>query len=459
MIEDLRNLLGQRAVSSSPEDRACYSYDATAEGHWPDLVAFPTAQVDVIRIMRYAHPRGIPVVPHGAGSGCSGGGIAAHGGILVSFERMNRILSLDEELMVAVAEPGVITARFQKEAERKGLFYPPDPSSAEISTLGGNVAHGAGGLRGRKYGTTRDYIIGLQAVMADGELMRTGFCGPGRDEDLTGLLVGSEGTLALVTRMALRLIAQPVSFCTLLLVFPEVEHLLQLVQGLLTDELMPVAIEYMDRRAVACVRAYSRNVLPKEDGCILLVEFCGRREETLRGARQVKRAGQESGARLVRTAWATEQREQIWSVRRALSPSMAHACARKVSQDVCVPPHKLFCLLSDIEAFRKQYGLPIINFGHLGDGNLHVNVMTDGSDKELRQAQCLVEDLFRAVLALNGTLSGEHGIGLTKARYLSWELAPETLVVHQKVKSAFDPAGILNPDKILGPLRLPPWSH
>lgn len=448
MTRDLKGFLGDQSVSSALEDRTCYSYDAVTLGCLPDLVVFPATQAHVTRLMRYAQRRGIPVIPRGAGSGCSGGGVSTRGGILASFERMNRILSLDRELMLGQVEPGVVTAHFQREAERCGLFYPPDPSSAEISTLGGNVAHGAGGLRGRKYGTTRDYVLGLEAVTADGHLVRTGFFSPAQSGDLTGLLVGSEGTLAIITKMALRLVPRPESFSTQLFVFPRVGQIVQTAHSIMRAGLVPAVMEFMDQRAVECVRAHGQAVFPQIDGYILLVELSGRRQEVLSGVEQVERLGREGGALVAQRATTASDREKVWSVRRALSPSMAHVAKRKVSQDVCVPPETLLHLLRDVEKIGQKYHLFIITFGHLGDGNLHVNLMSDGSRELMRQTELAVGDLFRTVLALGGTLSGEHGIGLTKARYLSWEFSQETMAAHDKVKATFDPSGILNPDKI-----------
>lgn len=450
MTRDLKGFLGEQAVSSALEDRTCYSYDAVTQGYLPDLVVFPENQAHVIRLMRYAHRRGIPVIPRGAGSGCSGGGVSARGGILASFERMNRILSLNRELMLGQVEPGVVTARFQREAERCGLFYPPDPSSAEISTLGGNVAHGAGGLRGRKYGTTKDYVVGLEAVVANGQLVRTGLFSPGQSSDLTGLLVGSEGTLAIITKMALRLVQRPESFSAQLFVFPRVGQIIQTARSILGAGLVPTVMEFIDQRAVECVRLQGQATLPQVDGHILLVELSGRRQEVLSGIEQVERLGREGGALVARRAITASDRKKIWSVRRALSPSMAHAAAQKVSQDVCVPPKVLLPLLREIDQIGQKYQLLVITFGHLGDGNLHVNLMSDGSRELMRQTELAVGDLFRTVLALGGTISGEHGVGLTKARYLSWEFSQETMAAHRKIKATFDPKGILNPNKMFG---------
>jgi glycolate oxidase len=430
------------------DGRVCYSYDAVVEGFLPDIVVFPTSTEQIVDIMRYAHPRSIPVVPRGAGSGCCGGGLSARGGILLSFENMDRVLSIDEELRIGVAEPGVITANFQRQAERAGLFYPPDPSSAEISTLGGNVAHGAGGLRGRKYGTTRDYVLGLEAVTTSGDLLQTGFFAPGQVEDLTGLLVGSEGTLAIVTKIALMLLPLPESFSTQLFVFSKAEQAIRMARSILHAGLMPSAMEYMDDKAMACVRDYGGVVLPAEDGHVLLVEFAGRGQETRLNAEAAGVLGKDADAVSGRTATTSQERQRIWSVRRALSPAMAHAAAKKISQDVCVPPRAIAALLKEIEILAGRHDLLVIVFGHLGDGNLHVNFLTDGGSEQTGRVQDAVEDLFRYVLDFGGTLSGEHGIGLTKAKYLHWELSRETIEAHRKVKDAFDNRGMLNPDKI-----------
>lgn len=448
VAKDLRGFLTDQGMKFEIEDRHCYSYDAAVSGQPPDLVVFPTTRDQVVAVVRYANRRGIPMVPRGAGTGSCGGALAASGGILLSFEGMNRILSLDVQMMVGLAQPGVVTEHFQTEAQKRGLFYPPDPSSAPACTLGGNVAHGAGGLRGRKFGTTKDYILGLEAVTADGSVVKTGFFSPQETHDLTGLLVGSEGTLAIATEMALRLVPLPESFETLMLIFADAAVILRAAQSMLRLGLLPVALEYMDRRALECVRAHQTVDLPPAQGHVLLVEFCGRSQETAIASRRAEEGARAEGALWVQRANGPDDRERMWSVRRALSPAMAHAAPQKVSHDVCVPPKALFQLLHQVEALARRQALTIIAFGHLGDGNIHVNIMTDGRALQERRAAAAFEDIFRIVLSLDGTLSGEHGIGSTKAPYLSWELSAETLEAHRKVKAAFDPRGLLNPEKI-----------
>jgi len=446
---DLRQYLARESISFAEEDLVCYGYDAALSGAVPDVVVFPQGRDQVIELIRFAHRQRIPVVARGAGTGCVGGALSVQGGILLSYERMNRILSVNPEVRIGLVEPGVITGDFQKAVEQQGLFYPPDPSSARMSTLGGNVAHGAGGLRGRKFGTTRDYVTGLEAVTADGHLLRTGHFASSESCDLTGLLVGSEGTLACIVTIALRLVPLPESVCTLLLVFTDAAGALRASRGILKQGIQPVALEYMDEYAMGCIREHGRADLPARNGHLLVVELCGRKEQVGREAIRVEELARTEGSVFLRQAWRPEERGDIWSVRRALSPAMAHAARRKISQDVCVPPEAVGRLLDQVGDIADRRGLTVIAFGHLGDGNIHVNTMINGSPREERQARAVVEEVYRAVLSLEGTLTGEHGVGLYRMPYLSWELSPQTMEAHRKVKAAFDPGQLMNPGKIL----------
>ena len=446
--KDLRRYLTRRNVSFEQEDLFCYSYDAALGGAIPDAVVFPRERDQVVELIRFAHRQRIPVVARGAGTGCAGGALSARGGILLSFEKMNRILSIDPELRIGIAEPGVITGDFQKAVEREGLFYPPDPSSARMCTLGGNVGHGAGGLRGRRFGTTRDYVIGMEAVTADGHLLRSGSFASPESIDLSGLLVGSEGTLVCVVTIALRLLDRPESMGTLLLVFSDAAGALRTSRNLLEQGLLPVALEYMDAGAMRCVREHGFGDLPVPDGHVLIIELCGQRRLIGRQTSLVEKLARSEGALCLRQAWGSREREEIWSVRRALSPAMARAARRKFSQDVCVPPDTVDRLLDQIREIGERRGLTMVAFGHLGDGNIHVNTLTDGSPGQDKRARTVVEEVYRAVLSLQGTLTGEHGVGLYRMPYLSWELSAPTLEAHRKVKAAFDPGHLMNPDKL-----------
>jgi glycolate oxidase len=446
---DLRQYLAGEDLSCTEEDLFCYTYDAAVRGAVPDVVVYPRERDQVIELIRFAHRRRIPVVPRGAGTGSVGGALCARGGILVSFERMNHILSVDPGLRIGVVEPGVITADFQRTVERKGLFYPPDPSSARMCTLGGNVGHGAGGLRGLRYGTTKDYVIGLEAVTADGHLLRSGHFASPESHDLTGLLVGSEGTLACIVTIAVRLLPALESVSTVLLVFSDAGGALRASREILGLGILPVALEYMDHRALRCIREHGCSDLPPQDGHVLIVELCGNKRQVRRETVSVEKLAESVGATFVRTAWDPDQRRDVWSVRRALSPSMAHAARRKMAQDVCVPPSAVGRLLEQIGQIAGNRGLTIIAFGHLGDGNIHVNIMNDGGPGEENRAQAAVEEIYRTVLSLEGTLTGEHGIGLYRMPYLSWELTSQTLEAHRKVKAAFDPGHLMNPEKVV----------
>jgi glycolate oxidase len=446
--KDLRRFLTRQDVRCDQADLHCYSYDAVLGGPAPDVVVFPRGREQVIELIRFASRRRIPVVARGAGTGCAGGALCARGGILLSFERMNRILSIDPELCIGIVEPGVITEDFQKAVEQQGLFYPPDPSSVRMCTLGGNVGHGAGGLRGRRFGTTKDYVIGMEAVTADGHVLRTGSLAPSEGGDLGGLLVGSEGTLACVVTIALRLLPRPESTGTLLLVFSDAAGALRTSREILEQGLLPVALEYMDAAALRCVREHGFRDLPAGDGHVLIVELCGQRRRIGRQAGRIEELARSRGAVSQRRAWQEKERREIWSVRRALSPAMVHAARRKFSQDVCVPPVAVGRLLDRVAEIGSRRGLTVITFGHLGDGNIHVNTLTDGSAREERQTRAAVEEIYRAVLSLQGTLTGEHGVGLYRRPYLSWELSAPTLEAHRKVKAAFDPGQLMNPGKL-----------
>jgi glycolate oxidase len=449
--KDLKRYLTRRNFRFEQEDLFCYSYDAALSGAVPDAVVYPQERNQVVDLIRFAHRQRIPVVVRGAGTGCAGGALSVRGGILLSFEKMNRILSIDPELRIGIVEPGVVTKDFQKAVEGEGMLYPPDPSSSRMCTLGGNVGHGAGGLRGRKFGTTKDYVAGIEAVTVDGHLLQTGSFAPSESDDLSGLLVGSEGTLACIVTIALRLLDRPESMATFLAAFPDAEGVLRTSRGILEQGSLPVALEYMDAAAVRCVREHGFPDLPGQDGHVLIVELWGEHRRLSREAGRIEQLARTEGALSTRQAWRSQEREDIWSIRRALSPAMAHAARRKISQDVCVPPDAVGRLLDRIREIGGRRSLTVIVFGHLGDGNIHVNTLTDGSPGQERRARTVVEEVYRAVLTLQGTLTGEHGVGLQRTPYLSWELSAPTLEAHRKVKASFDPGQLMNPGKISDP--------
>jgi glycolate oxidase len=394
----------------------------------------------------------VPLVVRGAGTGYTGGAVPTAGGVVLSMERMNRILEIDPVNLLAIVEPNVVTAALQREVERIGLFYPPDPASLEQSSIGGNVAECAGGPRAFKYGTTRHYVLALEAVLAGGEIVRTGSKAVKNvvGYDLTQLLIGSEGTLAIITRITLRLVPLPPARGTLAATFARVEDACAAVTELLQRRVVPAAIELIDRDSLRAVEAHvGRRLVADGADALLIVECDGSaaavREETARAHEAC------TAARALEVTRAADEgaREALWYARRQLSPALRATGRHKINHDVVVPRGRIPDLFAAVEALRRQFGLPIAAFGHAGDGNIHVNLMIDpGSPAEAERAKDAERTLFEQVVALEGSISGEHGIGFSKARYLGLELSSGTIALMKRVKTAFDPNGILNPGKI-----------
>ena len=374
------------------------------------------------------------------------------GGIVLSLERLDRILDIDEDSLIAVVEPNVITGDLQDAVERLGLFYPPDPASLRQSTLGGNVAECAGGPRAFKYGVTKQYVLGLEAVLPTGEVINTG----GRvvksvvGYDLTQLLVGSEGTLAILTRIILRLIPRPPAAVTLRATFTSVTDAVAAVGALLRARVVPAALELVDGESLEAVAAYLGGVrlAPAGTQALLLIETDGLASLVQEEAANVEAACRVAGATELIRANSDMERQELWRVRRELSPALKTIAPVKFNHDVVVPRGRipeLFALVADL---RQRFGMRIPSFGHVGDGNIHVNIMVGTSAEDMRRAREAEEMLFRGVIALGGSISGEHGIGFTKAKYLGLELTAETIALMKRIKAAFDPHGILNPGKI-----------
>jgi glycolate oxidase len=417
----------------------------------PDAVAFPLSTEEVRLAVLLANEKGFPVVPRGAGSGFSGGSLAVRGGVVLAMERMDRILSIDGENLFAVVEPGVVTGRLKEEAAKRGLFYPPDPASLAFSTIGGNVAECAGGMCAVKYGVTRDYVLGLEAVLGTGELVRTGVTTAKGvvGYDLTRLLVGSEGTLGIVTRVTVRLVPLPPSTETLLAFFPGNREASNAVNGIVAARVTPSALELMDRSALDCVRDLADLPLPVEAGSALLVEVDGSAARAREEGEAVEAALRAHGAFDVRRASDGAGREALWKVRRSISPALRKIAPVKLNEDIVVPRSRLPDMMEFLSALSLRLSLRIVNFGHAGDGNIHVNVMISGTDpEERRRADGAVEEIFRKTLDLGGTISGEHGVGVAKAPFFEMEVGPLGVSVMKRIKACFDPKGILNPGKI-----------
>jgi glycolate oxidase len=449
-VKRLSRALGRSKVLDRLEDRFCYGFDATGILRVPDLVVRPETADDVVTAVRLAFEEGVPVTPRGAGTGYTGGAVPVGGGVVLAMERMDRIERILPEEGTAVLGAGVVNGVFQAAAERLGLFYPPDPASLEFSTLGGNIAECAGGPRALKYGVTRDYVLGLEFVSPGGDLLRTGLLAEGPDAgyDLAGLLCGSEGTLGVITRCALRVIPAPRARRTLLFSFETRAMAAGAVVSLTSERVVPSVVEFMDESCLLAVESAGATETGFGREQLVLVEVDGDPEEVAEAGLRVERAARAAGAARVWVASDGEERDRVWAMRRAISPALAKLAPTKVNEDVCVPRGRLADLMTRVEALSRQHDLRVPVFGHAGDGNLHINFLVDGNDpRERARAERAVGDLMRATLDVGGTLSGEHGIGLTKAPYLEWELGPSGMRVLGAVRRALDPRGLLNPGK------------
>jgi glycolate oxidase len=453
LLDGLRTIVGAEHVRTDEAARECYGADALKRGHPADAVVMPDGAGEVSAVIRLCAAHRVPLVPRGGGTGYTGGAVPMHGGVVLSLERMNRILELDEENLVVVVEPNVITGTLQDTVEKVGLFYPPDPASLRTSVIGGNVAECAGGPRAFKYGTTKQYVLGLQAVLPNGDIVETG----GKvvknvvGYDLTHLLVGSEGTLAVITRIILRLVPKPPVQSTLRATFRTIEEAVQAVSNVIKARVIPAAVELIDGDSLEAVATYLnvRSLAPEGTGALLLLEVDGLAEAVTEEATRCERACRDAGATEILRARDEAERQEIWRVRRELSPALKTITPIKFNHDVVVPKGRIPQLFDLVREIKKESRLRVPCFGHAGDGNIHVNIMvTPGDEDEMRRAHEAERALFEGVVAMEGSISGEHGIGFAKAKYLSLELDPQTIALMKRVKAAFDPEGLLNPGKI-----------
>jgi glycolate oxidase len=451
VLEQLSQIVGPNHLTTTNDDLLNYSTDATKLPFLPDAVAFPGSAEEISKILLLANREDFPVIPRGAGSGTTGGALAVKGGLVLAMDRFNRILTIDQDNLIAKVEPGVITARLQEEVEKVGLFYPPDPASTHISTIGGNVAECAGGLRAVKYGVTRDYVLGLRVVLPTGEIIKTGVetVKGVAGYDLTRLIVGSEGTLAVITAITVRLIPKPATKRTMMAFFHDIPTAVQTVSDIIRNKIVPTTLEFMDRICIDCVREEMGLSIPHDTGALLLIEVDGSETLTTQEAKEVERMCMRSGAIHFQAASSKMEAERLWAGRRNLSPSLLKLRPNKVSQDIVVLRSRLAELLTFLSELTQKFQLPIPAFGHAGDGNIHVNIMLDKNlPNEVENAQAATKELFRKVIEMGGTISGEHGIGITKAPYLEMEISKPALELMSRLKKAFDPRGILNPGKI-----------
>jgi len=443
--------VGKSSCSRKKEDLVCYAYDATARTYFPDAVCFPGNTKEVSAVLNLANSEGFFVIPRGSGSGMTGGSLAVSGGVILVMARFNRILEIDKDNLIAHVEPGVVTGRFHRAVEREGLFYPPDPASSEFATLGGNMAECAGGPRAVKYGVTRDYVLGLEAVLPTGEIIHTGVqTSKGVvGYDLTRLLIGSEGTLGIITQMILRLLPLPETVRAMTAVFDKIETAAETVSEVIRRGIIPRTIEFMDNASIRCVESRLKIGLPVEAEALLLIEVDGKVDETDVVIEQLKTVCMSLGAKNVKIAETKEEADNLWKARKSISPALFQFAPDKINEDIVVPRSKIPDMVRKINSLKEKTGLTMVSFGHAGDGNIHFNIMLDKKNKtELKKAEYAIDVLFDYTLELGGTISGEHGVGITKAAYIEKEIGSVELNLMKKIKKVFDPKGILNPGKI-----------
>lgn len=450
--KELAAIVDPDRITDEPEHLVAYSYDAYTEEHRPEIVLFPVTTEEVSAVMKVAYREGLPVTPRGAGTNLAGQSIPVQGGIVVCLTKMDKILSIEADSLTATLQPGVVNLDFQKTVEKLGMMYPPDPASWAVATMGGTVATNAGGPRTLKYGVTKDYLLGLTAVLANGDVLRTG----GRTlknvtgYNLTTLLCGSEGTLAIITEIVVRLIPKPPASRTVRADFVRLEDCSDAVSAIMAGGITPAALELMDQFTVGAVEKAFKLGLPTDMEGVLLIQVDGGPETLDREVRQIERILTEKHAENIISAKDAAEAERLWLARRCAGPALMRMKPNVVTEDVTVPVANLTAMIRKVVEICRRNGIAVGVFAHAGDGNLHPCMVFDRRDEdEYRRVRTACEELVPEALALGGTLSGEHGIGMAKAPFLTMEMDAVALRVTHGIKKYFDPKGILNPGKFV----------
>jgi len=450
---DLGRLVGPERVKTDLEDLHAYSSDAIHyyTSHLPDAVVLPESSEEISRVVKYAGEHSIPVTPRGAGSGLSAGCTPIRGGLVLDLKRMNRVLEINRGNLTAQVEPGVVTANFHRAVEKQRLFYPPDPQSMDVCTLGGNVATRAGGPRGVKYGATGNYVLGLEVVLPDGEIIRTGGNSVKQSAgyDLTRLLTGSEGTLGVISRITLRLLPLPQARRTVIVVCGTADLAANLVSEIIARGTLPAKLEYLLKGPIALMNRFLPQPLPLDGEAFLLIELDGTPSQVIDESNHVESICRELQAKEVRVVEDAGQAESYWQARKNLNPITMAIFKKMINEDVSVPRDRIPEMVRAIQEISAAVGVGIGFAGHAGDGNIHPAILlTELSEAADKKADLAVERIIKKGLELGGTISGEHGIGLHKARFLPWELGPVQVELMKRIKQAFDPKNIMNPGKI-----------
>jgi glycolate oxidase len=445
----LKSLLKERFLDEKI-DRLQYSYDATQRMYLPDCVVLPKTTQEVSIILKFANENKIPVVPRGCASGFSGGALNVEGGIALSLELMNNIIGIDLDNLIATVEPGVVNFDLQLALKPHGLFFPPDPSSWKFSSIGGNIAENAGGPKAVKYGVTKDWVLGLEVVLADGSIinMSSKNVKDAEGYDLTQLLVGSEGTLGIVTKAFLKLAQSSVSSQTMQAAFSDMNLAAKTVSEIIRNKIIPSALEFVDHQAILTIEKSLKIGLPTYADAILIIETEGNKSQIEQDAALIARICQANGAK-VKIACTIPESENLWLARRSISPTLRQIANSRLNEDIVVPRSKIADMIRKTQEISKRHKILIVNFGHAGDGNIHTNIMYNNNDEvETKRAFKAMDEVFDECLKLGGSITGEHGIGITKEKYLEKQVGIQVMNVYRKIKKIFDPNNILNPHKM-----------
>lgn len=452
IVQQFRNIVGDSYFRDDPEILVAHSYDATPMlQSMPDGVIYPASTANVVDIMKVCAEHRIPLIGRGSGSNLCGGTVPINGGIVMVMHRMNKLLEVDLENLTATFQPGLITAKFIEHVESLGLFYPPDPSSMSISTLGGNISENSGGLRGLKYGTTKDYVIGLEAVLANGEVIRTGgkLMKDVAGYDLTKLLVGSEGTLAIITEATVKLIPPPKHKQTMLAMFKDMVGAARTVSKIIENRIIPATLEILDNPTIRVVDDFAKLGLPHDMEAILLIEQDGDEAVVEHDIKRITEICHEENAHEVSVADSQAEADKLLTARRSAFTALARIRPTTILEDATVPRSKIADMVLEINQIAKKYNVQVCTFGHAGDGNLHPTITTDARDKEeIVRVDKAFEEIFEAAIRLGGTITGEHGVGLVKSPFLEWKVGSAGIEVMKGIKHALDPLNILNPGKM-----------
>ena len=449
--QELIKIVGEENYTERLIDMVSYSYDASEHFHRPSCGVWPETAEQISEIMKLANREGIPVIPRGSGTGLSGMAIPAKGGIVLDLSHMNKIVKISIEDRLVIVQPGVVYATLEKALAPYGFFFPPDPASGKVCTLGGNVATNAGGVKGAKYGTTKDYVLGLQVVLPDGRIMRTGSKAikSVSGYDLTKLFVGSEGTLGTVTEIMLKINPKPIANSTGIGTFDSLEDAGHAVSQIMHSGILPSVLEILGRETLIAINKNTDLNLPEVDAMLLAETDGYTQEETRYQINKVLEIFKRNHAREIKEAESESEAAELWKARKSAYAVLARIKTHFVLEDVTVPISKVADMLRGVNEIARKYNLQIATYGHAGDGNLHPQILYDGYDPDqVRRMEAASEELFRLAVSLEGTLTGEHGIGLSKAAYMTLEHDPVAMDVMRSLKKLFDPKNILNPGKM-----------